>query len=298
MTIRLTRLQLAVLELGEDLIQAHAPVLVQLGAAHARGAQFRHLAGAALVRHRQDVVTGIGGSGQTQHLHRDRGTGGLDGVAGLVEHGPHPAVLAAADDHVAAPQRSGLHQDGGHRAAALVQAGFHDGPAGGAVHRRLEFQHLGLQQDGVEQVVDALAGLGGHLDQHGVAAPGLGQDIVLGELLHDPVRVGVGLVHLIDGDHDRHAGGPGVLDRLDGLGHDPVVSRHHQHHDVRDLGAAGPHGREGGVTGGVQEGDDPAAGLHMVGADVLGDAAGLAGGDPGAPDVSPGARSCRGPHGP
>jgi len=39
------------------------------------------------------------------------------------------------------------------------------------------------------------------------------------------------------------------------------------------------------VTGGIEEGDDALRGLDVIGADVLGDAAGLARCDLGAPDV-------------
>ena len=76
-----------------------------------------------------------------------------------------------------------------------------------------------------------------------------------------------------------------MLDGLHGLRHDAVVGRHHQHHDVGGLGAARAHGGEGRVAGRVQEGDDALARLHLVGADVLGDAAGLPGRHLGAADV-------------
>ena len=70
-----------------------------------------------------------------------------------------------------------------------------------------------------------------------------------------------------------------MIDGLDGLRHDAVVGRHHQDHDVGDVGAAGAHGREGGVAGGVEEGDALAVlQAHLIGADVLGDAAVLAAG--------------------
>ena len=46
-----------------------------------------------------------------------------------------------------------------------------------------------------------------------------------------------------------------------------------------DLGAAGAHGGERLVARGVEEGDRPAVVVDLVGADVLGDAAGLALGD-------------------
>ena len=70
-----------------------------------------------------------------------------------------------------------------------------------------------------------------------------------------------------------------MIDGFDRLGHDPVVGGDDEHHDVGDLGAAGAHGREGLVARGVDEGDQLAVALDLVGADVLGDAAGLTGHD-------------------
>ena len=107
---------------------------------------------------------------------------------------------------------------------------------------------------------------------------------MLSELLHDPVGVGVFLVDLVDGHHDGDIGGLGVADGLNGLRHDAVVRRHHQNGDVGDHGAPGAHGGESLVARGVQEGDGLAVDLDLVSADVLGDAAGLAGGHGGIPD--------------
>ena len=95
-----------------------------------------------------------------------------------------------------------------------------------------------------------------------------------------------GQVDLVDGHDERHAGVPGVADRLDGLRHDLVVRRHDQHDDVGDLGAAGAHGGERLVTRRVEEGDLAVVRqLDVVRADVLGDATRLAGHDVGLPDV-------------
>ena len=80
----------------------------------------------------------------------------------------------------------------------------------------------------------------------------------------------------------------GVVDRLHRLRHHAVVGRDHDHRDVRGLRAAGTHGGERLVTRGVDEGDRPLVALqlgdHLVGADVLGDAAGLALADVGVAD--------------
>ena len=68
-------------------------------------------------------------------------------------------------------------------------------------------------------------------------------------------------------------------DGLERLGHDAVVSRDHDDRDVGDAGAAGTHGREGLVTGRVEEDDALAVVVDLARADVLGDAATFAGRD-------------------
>ncbi len=152
-------------------------------------------------------------------------------------------------------------------------------PWAGDLGIRLEVEHVGGEQDHLEQLLDALPLERRHRHHDRLAAPVLGQQAAVGELLLDPVLVGVRLVDLVDRDHDRHAGRPGVVDRLDGLRHDAVVGRHHQDHDVGHPGAAGAHHGERLVARRVEEDDLAAVDFDLVGADVLGDAAELALGD-------------------
>ncbi len=123
--------------------------------------------------------------------------------------------------------------------------------------------------------------LGGDVDELRLAAELLGDQAVLGELGAHPLRVGALLVHLVDRDDDRHAGRVGVVDRLGGLRLHAVVGRDHQDDQVGRLGTTGTHGGERLVTRGVDEGDLALLavdlGRDLVGTDVLGDAAGLAG---------------------
>src|SRR5207248_6073828 len=109
------------------------------------------------------------------------------------------------------------------------------------------------------------------LDEGHVAAHVVGQDVEVVELPARLGDVGAGQVHLVDGDDQRHAGGAGVVDGLLGLRHDAVVGGHDDDGQVGDVGAAGPHFREGLVAGRVQERDRPAAVLDAPGADDLGD---------------------------
>ena len=194
------------------------------------------------------------------------------------------SVGRAGDDGVARMQRAALHEHGCHRAAALVEVGLDDETGGQRIGVGAKLEHVGLQQDGLEQVVDVQLLLRRNVDEHVLSAPVLGDDAVLDELLAHAVGVGAGLVDLVDGHHDRHVSGLSVVDSLDGLRHDAVVGSDDQDDDVGHLGTAGTHGREGLVTRRVDEGDLAIADAHDRGADVLGDAAGLALGDAGVAD--------------
>ena len=181
-------------------------------------------------------------------------------------------------------QSTVLHQDGGHGAAPLVQLGLDDDTLGAAVGVGLQLLDLGHQQDVLQQIVDAHAGERGHGNADDVAAPLLGHQIVLGQLLLDVLGVSGGLIHLVDGHDDVNTRGLGVVDGFHGLGHDAVVGGHHQNGNIGCLGTAGTHGGEGLVTGGIQEGNVLIVDLHTVCTDVLGDTACLACGDAGVAD--------------
>ena len=150
-------------------------------------------------------------------------------------------------------------------------------PSAGRVRIGLEVENFGLQPDHFQQLVDVGLLGGGDFDVHHLAAHGFDLDLVLQQIGAHALRLGVGLVDLVDGDDDRNLGRLGVIDRFHRLRHHAVVGGDHQHDDVGDLGAARAHRREGGVAGRVDEGDLGAGRRRdLIGADVLGDAAGFA----------------------
>jgi len=95
----------------------------------------------------------------------------------------------------------------------------------------------------LQQVVDAHAGQGRHRDAGHIAAPVLGDDAVLGQAFHHALGVCGGLIHLVHCHDELDVGSLGVVDGLDGLGHDAVIGSHHQNGDIGHVGAAGTHGR-------------------------------------------------------
>ena len=279
-------LDLALLGPREDLLEADLAGLAagqRLGLEPV-GALAGELAGAAVVLDHLHELAGVADAVEAEHLDRHPRAGLLDPLAGEVVHRPHPAPLRTGDERVADPQRAALDQDGDDRAAAGVELGLDHGAGGRGVGVRAQLLQLGDEQDHVEQVVEAFVGLGRDVAVDGVAAPLLRGEPLAGELGADPFGLGALFVDLVDGDQDRHVGGAGVVDRLFGLRHHAVVGGDDDDGDVGDLGAAGAHRGEGGVARGVEEGDRLLLVVDLVGADVLGDAAGLAGGDLGLAD--------------
>ena len=235
-----------------------------------------HFTGLAFVGHHKQFVAGGGHVGQTLDFHRDGRTGRGDLAAQFVDHRSHTAEALAGQNDVALLQQTGLNQNGSHRTAALVESAFDHETLGRALVCGLEFEHFGLQQHVFKEVVDALAGLGGHRAERHVAAVFFRQHFVLHEFALDAFNVGFGLVDLVDRHHKRNTGGTSVRNGFLGLGHHAVVGGHHQNHDVGCLSTAGSHGRKGFVARSVEEGHDAARGLDVVGTDVLGNAAGFA----------------------
>ena len=278
-------LHLACLNLVEQILQrnlGHRSVgfgaLLSLALLH-------QLAGQLFVGHGVEGGAGGGRLGKARNLHRHGGAGRCNLLPLVADHSPHAAHGGSCDDNIALMQRSVLHQQGGHRAAALVQPGLDYCALSGAVGVCLQLAHLGSQGQHFQQIVHAHAGLGRDGAHNGVAAPILAYQAVLRQLLLDALGIGLGLIHLIDSHNNGNPRRLGVVDRLHRLGHDTVLGSHHQNGNIRHHGASGAHGGERLVARGVQEGNGLSVDLHLIGADVLGDAAGLAAGHMGVADI-------------
>ena len=175
----------------------------------------------------------------------------------VVEHRADLAPAATGDDRLADPQRAALDERGDDRTSALIEVGLEHERSGRDLGVRAERCRTGRRRAGSTSSssstpIPAVAATSLTI---GVAAPLLGDELLLDELLPHAVGVGVLAVDLGDRDHDRHLGIARVADRLDRLGHHTVVGGHDEHGDVGRLGAAGAHGGERLVTRRVDEGD-------------------------------------------
>ena len=177
----------------------------------------------------------------------------LDGAAAIVKHRANFAEHRAADEEVAGVQRAVLHEDGGHRAAALVHARFQHRAGCRRIGIGLQFAQIRDQQNHFQQLVDVLLLLRGNFHEFRVAAPFRGHQADVGQLALHALRLRFRLVNLVDGHDDGHVRGLGVIDGFLRLRHHAVVGGNHQHHDVRHLRAARAHARKRFVARRVDE---------------------------------------------
>ena len=89
---------------------------------------------------------------------------------------------------------------------------------------------------------------------------------------------------LFNRHNDRNPGGFCMRDRFPGLRHHAVVCCHDQDHNIRTLRTPGTHGCKGRMTGSIEKSDRAPLLLHLVGADMLSNAAGFASCDFGLPN--------------
>ena len=172
----------------------HAALLLDTGLERTL---IRQGASLALILEHAELVTGVGHGLQAQDLDGVGGAGLGDGIALRIEHGADAAVGKAGDQRIAHVQGTACHENRGNRTAALVELSLEDVTGGKGVGVGLELEHVGLEQHGLEQVVDTDLLLGRDVDEHVLSAPLLGDDAVLGELLAHAVGVAPGLSILL-----------------------------------------------------------------------------------------------------
>ena len=229
-----------------------------------------------------ELVAGRRRAVETEHDGRLCRLHVVDALVTLVEQRLDTAPRCTREHDVANVERAVAHENGRHVTAALVERRLDDGTRGLAVGVGLQVEHVGLKQHFLHEVVHANALLGADLLALVLTAPLLHEEVHVGKVLTYPVGIGSRLVYLVDGEHHWHACRLTVGDGLLGGRHHGVVGGDDDDGDIGDLCATGTHGGESLVSRGVEERHLAAAlQRHAVSADVLGDAARLAGDDVG-----------------
>ena len=226
-----------------------------------------------------ELIAGFGHTLQTEDFDRRGRRGLFDRAAMIVEKRAHFAVDGADDEDVAGVQGAVLHQNGGHRAAAAIDAGFENRAAGRRAWIGAKLAQIGNEQDHLEQLIEIFLFARGDFDHDGIAAPFFRHQAAIGKLPLDAFGLGFRLIDLVDGNNDGHVRGTRVVDGFERLRHQAVIRGNDQHNEIRDLGATSAHARKGFVAGRIDEDDAATVNGNDGCADVLGYASGFAGGD-------------------
>ena len=156
-----------------------------------------------------DHVTELAGGRravETQNLDRRSRPGVANTLAAVVVERLDLAPGVTGDDRVSDAKRSARDEERRHRAASDVEPRFDDDTGRRSVGVRVEIEHVGLQQDRVEQLVEVRSGLCRDVLEDRLAAPLRRLKALLGQLLACAVGIGVRPVDLVDRHHDRHVG--------------------------------------------------------------------------------------------
>ena len=196
----------------------------------------------------------------------------------IIYHRADTADCRTGNNNVTLFQRTVLYKNRHDRAAAFIKAGFDDSTLRRTVRIGFEFLHLGKDGEVFQQVFNAHTGLCGNRADDGIAAPLLGNEVILGELLLDALGICPRNVHLVDGNNDRDISCLRMVDAFNRLRHDAVIRCHNENCNIRYHRTAGTHRGECLMARRIQEGDRLAVDLNGIGTDCLRNAAGFSGG--------------------
>ena len=188
-------------------------------------------------------------------------------------------MAGSAGYEVSHMEGSLLYEDCRHGTASLVKLGLDDHSSGLSLCVCLELHDIRCEGYHLQQIVNARSCLCGNRHKYRAAAPFLGNELVFRKLLLHAVGICTGLIYLVYCNDYLNICGLCMVYGLYRLGHDAVVSRNNEDHDIGGIGTSHTHRREGLMSGGVKEGYLPALDADRIGSYGLGNAACLLFGD-------------------
>ena len=215
-------------------------------------------------------VTSVGHGFHTKDFHGHTGSSFLNLFSTVVEDGTNTAGINTCNEGIACGKGSPLHNNGGHNTTSMVNTGFYNLSLCTTVPCGTELQNFSLQEDGIQQVLQAFLFQGTNVNKLSVSTPIFWNQSQVGKLGLYTVGICLGLVHLVYCNNDGNLGILGVIDSFDSLGHNTVIGGNHQNNNISNLGTTGTHHGKCFVTRCIQEGNASLVCFYHVGTDVLG----------------------------
>src|SRR5690554_1351382 len=183
--------------------------------------------GLSLFVENDELVAHFGRTVEANNQRRLRGAYFVYTVVALVKHGANTPAVDTRDERVTDPERAILYQYGCHVSTSLFETAFDDDTRCLPLEIASQLEQIGLEEHLIQKVTYSFTRLGRDKARLDLSAILLDEHVVVGELLHNPLRIGFGLIDLVDRDHNRHVGGLCVIYGLNGLRHHGVVSGNH-----------------------------------------------------------------------
>ncbi len=168
-----------------------------------------------------------------------------------------------------------LHQHGGNWTAAFVKASLNDNSLGCTIRICFQFFHIGNQQNHFQQIFDPGLLLCRNTDTGDIAAPFLRHNIVFCQFFHNVLRIRTGLIHFVNCNNDADLCCFCMMDCLNRLRHDTIIRSNDQNRDICCHGTAGTHCRKSLMAGRIQKGNHSSVHIHLIGTNMLRNAAGF-----------------------
>ena len=180
------------------------------------------------------------------------------------------------DEDIAGLQRTATDKQRRNGAPALVELRLYHNSFSSAIRISFELHQFSLKRKLFQQIIEPGLLQSRYFDILHFATHLFDDDFVLEQALTDTLRVSTVLVALVDRNDHRHIGRTGMIDSLDRLRHDAVISSDDEDDDIGHHRTACAHFRESFVARCIEEGDQVTAlGLHLIGTDMLCNAAGF-----------------------
>ena len=228
------------------------------------------------LQHMESIARG-GSAIQSQYDGRLGGSRFLYTLVTLIEHGLDASPAGTGYHDITHFERAIAYQYRRNIATPFVKRRLYNGSRSFTVGIGFQIQHFRLEQYLVEQFGHANTFFGTDFLALVLTAPLLNQQIHVGQVFPDLVRICAGLVYLVDGKHHGHSCRLGMGDGLFGGRHHGVIRGNDDNGDIRHLGSTGTHSGESLMSRRIQESYLAAIfQSHAIGSDMLGDAAGLA----------------------
>ena len=214
-------------DLSKEIVKAYSGVELELLLLSLFTSLIGKFTSHSFVLNSVELVTCHGNLSKTCDLNGNRGTCFLNYFTAVVSHRSYVTNRCTCDNSVACAECTVLNEHRCNGTAAAVKLSLDDKSLSMTCGISLKLLHFGNEEHALEKIVDTLSCNGRYGNTHYVAAPLLGNELILGKLCLDVFGISCGLIHFIDGNYDVNTRALCVVDSLDGLRHDAVVSRNY-----------------------------------------------------------------------